>query len=402
MRRRDLLAGLGVAPVAVTGAVGGRPRRLLTVMCDGGWDVTRCLDPKPVDGRADGEDIEVLGGLVVGTNRTLRPVAATFFERWAPSCTAVNGIWVGTIGHSSCRARMLHGTADRTRPDLPTLAGALLGSDTALGVVDLSGELEPGALGPIAARMGRRQQVAGLLDPALAPPPPAGSGRPFPAWEPHEAGEAAARAVLEARRRRLAAARPSAAFDEMATARAALDAWREVADPASLPNELLDFDGQLDLAVDLLTEGVSASVLVRMDGWDTHQDDARQDDQYESLFGSLDGVLDRLAAGGWLDEVLVWVVSEMGRNPVLNAEGGTDHWPLSSALLIGAGLGGARVLGGTDDALGPLGVDRAHGGTNAHAPVLAAADFLAGLYAAMGGDPGDPFPEADPLQALSC
>jgi hypothetical protein len=53
--------------------------------------------------------------------------------------------------------------------------------------------------------------------------------------------------------------------------------------------------------------------------------------------------------GSLLDETLVLSLSEMGRAPVINGSGGKDHWPYTSALLVGGGLSGGRVLGGTDE-----------------------------------------------------
>ncbi len=337
----------------------------------------------------------------MGTNRTLRPSTATFFERWGAKATFINGIWTGSIGHPAFRARIFHGTSDRRTADLPTLAGQVLGIDTPLGVIDLSGALEPGPLGPTSARMGRRQQVAGLLDPTLAAPPPADSGRPLVPWEPSESAEVAARKVMASRAARWATG-PRVPFHvDSAEARERADAWREVADPASLSPDLLNLEGQLDLAVDLLLSDVAASALVSIDGWDTHSADYLQDDQYESLFVSLDTLMNSLAEKNALDDVAVFVISAMARNPALNDLGGTDHWPLTSAILLGGGLGTGRVLGGTDENFGPRGVDRVDGEASDRAPVLTAADFLGGLIAALGGDPEEALPGCDPLLALS-
>ena len=42
------------------------------------------------------------------------------------------------------------------------------------------------------------------------------------------------------------------------------------------------------------------------------------------------------------------VLSEMGRTPALNGLNGRDHWPYTSAMLVGPGLTGGRVVGGMD------------------------------------------------------
>jgi hypothetical protein len=76
----------------------------------------------------------------------------------------------------------------------------------------------------------------------------------------------------------------------------------------------------------------------------------------------LSALLDDLDERGLLDETLVVVMSEFGRTPKINANGGRDHWPgCNSVLLAGAGIRGGAVLGASDglamypssDAVGP-------------------------------------------------
>lgn len=76
----------------------------------------------------------------------------------------------------------------------------------------------------------------------------------------------------------------------------------------------------------------------------------------------LSALLDDLHERGLLDETLVVVMSEFGRTPKINANGGRDHWPgCNSVLLAGAGIRGGLVLGASDglgmypvsDAVGP-------------------------------------------------
>jgi len=58
--------------------------------------------------------------------------------------------------------------------------------------------------------------------------------------------------------------------------------------------------------------------------------------------------------GSLLDQTTVLVMSEMGRTPIHNAAIGKDHWPVTSAMLVGAGVAGGRVVGATDDELESL------------------------------------------------
>jgi len=54
-----------------------------------------------------------------------------------------------------------------------------------------------------------------------------------------------------------------------------------------------------------------------------------------------------------IDDVVVVVISEMGRSPKFNTYGGRDHWTFTSAVLMGAGIRGNQSIGGLDsNALG--------------------------------------------------
>jgi hypothetical protein len=85
-------------------------------------------------------------------------------------------------------------------------------------------------------------------------------------------------------------------------------------------------------------------------------------------------LLDDLAARGLLDETLVVFLTEFGRTPKINKEGGRDHWgKAGSVFLAGAGVKGGQVLGGTDRQGGePRGVS--------YTP----ADITATVYRALG------------------
>jgi hypothetical protein len=49
------------------------------------------------------------------------------------------------------------------------------------------------------------------------------------------------------------------------------------------------------------------------------------------------------------DQLVVVVQSEMGRTPNYNAGNGKDHWSIGSALFLGKGIKGNRVIGATDE-----------------------------------------------------
>jgi uncharacterized protein (DUF1501 family) len=131
------------------------------------------------------------------------------------------------------------------------------------------------------------------------------------------------------------------------------------------------------LARRLLERGVSF-VEVTLDGWDTHTDNFAQ---VKTLCQTLDPAFATLLADlrhrGMLEHTLVVWMGEFGRTPLINPNGGRDHFPAAWSTV----LAGAKVKGG--QAVGKSSKD---GTTVAERPVTVA-DFLATVFTAVGVDP---------------
>jgi uncharacterized protein (DUF1501 family) len=136
--------------------------------------------------------------------------------------------------------------------------------------------------------------------------------------------------------------------------------------------------------------------VAQLGQWDSHQSNhLNQDRCFEHSFGELTALMEALEAAEGSDgqplseRTRVLVLSEMGRQPVLNNQTGKDHWPITSALLIGSGLQGGRVVGATDDSLAPKAVDLASGELDDGGEVLRPGHLIATLAAGFDLDPGD-------------
>ncbi|HEY7157752.1 MAG TPA: DUF1501 domain-containing protein [Gemmataceae bacterium] len=121
---------------------------------------------------------------------------------------------------------------------------------------------------------------------------------------------------------------------------------------------------------------------IDFDGWDTHTRNfpILKDwnlPQFDRTFSALLGDLnDR----GLLDEMLIVVLSEMGRTPKINPNGGRDHWTYCySVFLAGAGIRGGTVCGASD-AQAAFVKDRP----------ARPADIIATVYHCLGIDPDMP------------
>lgn len=95
---------------------------------------------------------------------------------------------------------------------------------------------------------------------------------------------------------------------------------------------------------------------------------------FDRAFSAL---LDDLNQRGRLDSTLVVATGEFGRSPLLNADGGRNHWPgVWSAALAGGGIPGGQIIGASDS----------QAGEPADGPV-SPVDLLATIYQGMGIDP---------------
>jgi uncharacterized protein (DUF1501 family) len=267
-----------------------------------------------------------------------------------------------------------------------------------------------GPYASIAARAGTANQLGTLLDPTIGYPlgDPTMPQLPFAL---DETEQALVRAHVDARAGRMRervgrVGTNKGRLDDFLASLQRGDDLRQIGGVGEL-DYTRDLGVQAGLAVNALDRELSWAVQIETGSFDTHDVNSLQVPQHEMLFAGLKLLIDQLAAkpgkaGGatLLDETVVAVVSEMGRTPLLNMTGGKDHWPVTSALLLGGGLAGGRILGGTTDLLAARAVDLATGMPSDGGKQLQYSNFAAGLLAAVGVDPAVHLPNAEPLHAL--
>jgi uncharacterized protein (DUF1501 family) len=414
LSRRSLLA---TTPLAL-GAL-GLPRiaraadpaslRFLFVFAQGGWDPTRVFAP---EFRNDAFDMEpdaeraAVGGIAF-VDHPSRPSVSAFFEAHHARTTVFNGMLVRSIAHDICTMIAMTGTTSGTVPDWPAILGTGLAGDEALPHLVLAGPSYPGPLGASVARTGTAGQLDGLLNGSLLANADLPSGRL----------RSPSGAVLD---RYLARRAEAAALGGRSTAsRTLLGAHRDATRKAARLKDLqwvLDFgasaalEDQAAVAVEALSMGVSRCVTMSAGtafAWDTHaNNDALQAPLWEDLFAGLGRLMLMLeetpgtSAPTLAEETLVVVLSELGRTPRLNGFLGKDHWPYTSAMVVGPGFSGDRVVGGHDANGYGLGVDPASGDSGTSAPALSAEAFGATLLASAGVDPGAWVEGASPIEGV--
>ncbi len=115
------------------------------------------------------------------------------------------------------------------------------------------------------------------------------------------------------------------------------------------------------------------------DNWDTHRDHfSKMKNRLLPVFDrSISALLTDLDQRGSLDETLVVVLTDFGRTPKINGNGGRDHYPaVYSQILAGGGIRGGQVYGSSDK-------DGAKPASDPCTP----GDFHATVYRAMGINP---------------
>ncbi len=413
--RRQFLYG-AAAMAAATGiplqaikAQESNNRKFIFVFNPGGWDPTRVLatpfgNPN-VAMEADSE-LSTIAGLPF-VDHPLRPSVRSFFELNADRSVIFNGMMVRSIAHDICTMIALTGTSDGTSPDWPAVMAARQRESFTLPHLVIDGPSFPGDLGVAVARTG----TAGQLDLLTSGDALEWTDTPIRRLK-HPSESLIDRYLQRRSRARADSARGSLDQSLSRDVQLSLEKAQSLKDLRYSMNfnvggELSD---QIDLAVAALAGGVSRCVSIAHTGgvgWDTHaNNDATQTVLWESLFQGLALLMQQLdstpgtSSPTLAEETTVVVISEMGRTPMLNGTIGKDHWPYTSALLIGAGLQGGRAIGGFDSSFYGDPVDPASGESSASGQVLSAESLGATLLTMADIDPDEYIAGVAPITGI--
>jgi uncharacterized protein (DUF1501 family) len=359
----------------------------LFVHAQGGWDPRFLFDPtlQPTQNRlyttiekrsgipyapipVDVARVGLQAGLGIETQlRSAEAFLATHSER----LLVINGLDSATNNHESGERSMSTGLMADGHPALAGLIAAEYGGampmaflsgggfDMTLGLAPVSRIAELDKL----ARFGRSNEVT---------PGQAGSER----YHSDETLERIAKAQRARSENVLEAQRLPRLRASMEALRAARETSGELGSlllqdslvtlPAGL-SDLQQMERQAQLVLTAFAAGLSVCAKISLGGFDTHSDhDRMQPLQLWKLLGGLDFIVQNAEQQGLTDRLVIVVTSDFARGPEYNAvgpAGGKDHWPVTSALLMGPGIRGGRVLGATDDGqfarrINPITLDR--------------------------------------------
>jgi hypothetical protein len=390
------LGTLGL-PMRVAQASTGTNLKYIFVFAQGGWDPTRVFATEFSNRNVDMEaaaDRATAGGITY-VDHPDRPSVRTFMESWHSQTVVFNGVMVRSIAHEICTMIAMTGSTSGLTPDWPAILAASERDAFTLPHLVLGGPSFPGDLGVAVARTGNNGQLEALLNGDAI------------AWSDLPTGGpiAPSESLVDRWLARRAAAKQVGARSAMEQALYA-DYAGAVEHAAQLKDlrYVMDFTGGADLAdqavvaVDALSRGVSRCITLSANSgsWDTHtNNDTDQSPLWEGTFYGLNQLMALLAATAGTsaptlaDETVVVLLSEMGRTPALNGLNGKDHWPFTSAMIVGPGLTGDRVIGGFDDNYYGLTIDPATGESSESGSVLSCESLGATLLAMSDIDPAD-------------
>ncbi len=417
LSRRHLLRLAAAAPAGVllprpARAADTGNRKFLFIFCEGGWDQTYAFAPlfgsENVDMPTDAEPGTIAGIPLVLSEE--RPSLTSFFEAHGARTAVINGVEIRAVAHDVCYRLAMTGNSVQGQDDwAATLAGASAG-DWMMPQLHMSGPSYTDRYGSAVVRLGSNGQLSELIDGsamALLDPP---------LTLPSEAIATLEDQLVTDRLSRFQAAAGGGFHAELAdlaqTSEDRMLRLQELADEFDIEggDTLVDRARMLLqlLSRDFARVGMVAyrSWMGVFNGWDTHTDNPIQSFHFEELFSALDALMDEaaatpgIAAASFADELTIVVLSEMGRYPLLNRDGGKDHWTYTSAMLIGGGIRGGQAVGGYDEYSIGQPIDLGTGAVDPKGKTLLPSHLGATLLALGGLDPGEHIEEAEPIAAV--
>lgn len=400
------LASIGWHPQMARAAEG--ERKFLFFFANGAWETTTVFDPHFDTPHIDMDpmtSIVDIGNLRF-TSLEGRMNVDRFFRRWASRTAIVNGLDAHSVGHDSGTKLTLTGTSASSYADWPTILASQGRGEYPLPHLVFSGPNYAGTSGAAVVRAGGgtlidmiNASIHGLADnPAPVFSSPADSM--IDAFAYKRVAEFAAKHEIEGGHGR----RRTASYLNNLDRAMEIEGRLFEAGLDSVGNSLAE---QALKAVEMFRLGLSRTAMIRIPGgWDCHGGTQVNAPQYDNFFGALDEIMTYMSvtpgssAPYLIDEVVIVALSEFGRTPRFNSGRGKDHWPFTSALVVGSGVNGGHSLGATDEALIGLPVDFETGLADNNGTMLGTENLGVALLKLGGLDPEQILPGIQPFNAI--
>jgi hypothetical protein len=333
----------------------------VTIHASGGWDPTLLCDPK---GRATADAVDPVNTFLtddieeVGPFR-VAPIAGhrDFFEKYRSELLVLNGVDTGTNSHDTGTRHVWSGGLDANMPALSALIAAANEDQLPLPYLT-NGGYEVTADLVSATRLPGVSAVNEIAYPHRLDPATAGS-EIFTSTTIDRIAQARA-ARLERLTGTESLPRVRGAMGILYQARQGVNDLAELAThlPATLDNSANPLLRQAEVAAASFRAGITVSASLTIGGFDTHGNhDQGHTPRMQMVLAGIDHLLEECDRHGIRDQVIVVVGSDFARTPWYNDTNGKDHWSITSMMLLGPGISGGRVIGGTDGGQLPFMLD---------------------------------------------
>lgn len=411
LERRQFLKALAAsgALVALPSLPGAKAflgeRKFLFLFAGGGWDTTFVFEQKFGSTRTDMDPTAYQGqaGNIRYTASDMWPAVSRYMSRWSSRTVLINGVDSHSVGHESCTQFMMTGTSATSIADWPTTLAANATGEYSLPHIVYSGPNFPGNSGSTVVR-GGGGTLLDLIDADIA----GQSDQPVPRLV--TPADQMVDAFVYKRAQRLAPERGGKGRQMLDSLMSSMNRASELEGRSFEANLTRQGGGLLErslAALDVMRLGLCRCAMVGVGfGWDNHANVQVQGPQFDAVFDDLDQILTYMAStpGQWssslLNEVVVVMMSEMGRTPVFNGSAGKDHWPFTSMLVAGAGVRGNQVVGSTDEGLVSVPIDLKTGQASSSGTNLMSEHVGTALLKIGGLDPALFLPGVATLEAI--
>jgi len=417
MKRREFLKMLSAAGVSVAfaphwiraaeAAVDSYTGDLLIfINTQGGWDPLQFCDPK-AEFRNFGNNAIASAGNIryarLSTNETgaTYNYAFDFFDTFHDRMVVVNGINMQTNAHSAGITNAFQGTFASGYPTLSAAFAGVKAPTLPMSYMVTGNYRSTGGLLPYTALsdasliedLSLPNVTGAQLDNNLRITPTHGHRMPQDVFaRVAEAQRARRRRLLEDSKAMPRWREMLQYFDSAVEGNDAVEALGSIIpeegfrdrDERGIPNELVK---QADIFLHSMAAGLTSAVDAEFSDqpFDTHANHDRLQGERlaELVYGirfiheraaEIDARLETNLAG----RIVIVIVSDFGRTPIINSDGGTDHWPTTSAIVMRESFStngiGNRNVGFSDDEyrsgrINPLTLERSETGieiTSAH------------------------------------
>ncbi|MFY0541067.1 DUF1501 domain-containing protein [Nannocystis pusilla] len=326
----------------------------------GGWDPTSLCDPKGGKGPEDPEamnraftvdQIEAAGSIKYPNIGTMDSPTAyqDFFQKHYKRLRVINGLDMQSNGHDSGSRHCWSGRLAEGYPSLAALVAAVHGHALPMSYLSFGGYDD--TQGQVArTRSGNTQALARIAYPDRANPEDENSLFHSPV------ANDLIKKAQEARKERLLATeqlpRVQNAIGNLYASRTGSNELKRLQQylPEMLDNGPNPLRRQIQVALAAFRAGITISINLDIGGFDTHGNhDESHIPRLVQILDGLDFLWSESEAQGIGDNFVVLCGSDFGRTPGYNDTNGKDHWAITSLMMMGKGIGGDKVIGGSDE-----------------------------------------------------